>query len=99
LRRTLLGMALVALLLSLSAGVAEAATIDCSGGPCEGTNRADRITGSSDADQVSARGGNDRINVRGGGIDTVDCGGGFDVVLAGANDRVNRQSCERVIRS
>jgi hypothetical protein len=55
-RRALLLAVVGAVLVVAFAGVALAAVITCTGGPCFGTSEADVITGSAQADQISARG-------------------------------------------
>ncbi len=68
-----------ALMVALFATAAYAATIKCTGGPCNGTPQRDTITGSRFSDEISARGGSDEVNAR-GGLDEVDAGRGNDTV-------------------
>jgi Ca2+-binding RTX toxin-like protein len=68
--RRALSLAVVgAVLVVAFAGVALAATIQCTGGPCFGTNNPDQITGSAQADQIEARAGDDTVNAGTGGDD------------------------------
>ena len=60
-RRTLLLAVVGSMLLVASAGVAWAADVFCSGGPCEGTELSDFITGTPQSDQISALGGFDEV--------------------------------------
>jgi hypothetical protein len=68
------------------------------GRPIFGSALADDITGTAGPDSVKSGDGNDAINVRGGGKDQVQCGGGIDKVKADRSDKVDKVSCERVIR-
>ena len=78
-RMMMLTLAVVPVVVLLAGGIALAKSIECGGGPCVGTRRADTMTASSPADQINGRGGNDRIDgslgddeVRGGrGNDTI----------------------------
>jgi Ca2+-binding RTX toxin-like protein len=65
--------------LLLAGGVVLAKTIECTGGPCVGTKRADTFTGSGVADQITGRSGNDLID-SGEGDDEVHGGGGNDQI-------------------
>jgi hypothetical protein len=68
------------------------------GRPIFGSALADDITGTPGPDSVKSGAGNDAINARGGGTDWVQCGAGFDKVKADRSDRVDKVSCERIIR-
>jgi hypothetical protein len=68
------------------------------GRPIFGSALADDITGTPGPDSVKSADGNDVISVRGGGKDQVQCGSGSDKVKADRSDKVDRVSCERVIR-
>jgi hypothetical protein len=50
-----------ALVLALSAGVALAATINCTGGLCEGTDNRDTLTGALGFDEINGKGAADKI--------------------------------------
>src|SRR5829696_4064552 len=71
---------LVMTALLLAGGVVLAKTIECGGGPCVGTKRADTMTASSPADQINGRGGNDLIDSS-LGDDEVRGGGGDDTII------------------
>ena len=71
--------ALLTATLLLTGGVVLAKNIDCTGGPCVGTKKADTFRGSGVADQITGRGGNDLID-SGEGDDEVRGGGGADVI-------------------
>jgi Ca2+-binding RTX toxin-like protein len=58
-RRAIVLLAIVMVALGLAAGVALAADITCTGGPCNGTNGDDMITGSEFDDQIFGKNGND----------------------------------------
>ncbi|MGI8909603.1 MAG: hypothetical protein ACR2JR_03485 [Rubrobacteraceae bacterium] len=60
-RLTMKVMVVGALLLALSAGVALAATINCTGGLCEGTDKKDTLFGVSGFDEINGKGGADKI--------------------------------------
>jgi Ca2+-binding RTX toxin-like protein len=68
------------------------------GRPIFGSALADDITGTPGPDSIKSAAGNDAINVRGGGKDQVQCGAGIDKVKADRSDKVDRVSCERIIR-
>ena len=73
----------------------------CPGGrgmPIFGSEREDAIGGTSGPDTIKARGDDDTVRVRGGGTDTVDCGAGSDLVRADRSDKVDKVSCEDVLR-
>jgi Ca2+-binding RTX toxin-like protein len=87
-KRTFLLTVLV-LALVLPAGVALAATINCNGGGCSGTNRADAMRGTGGFDRMAGRGGNDRMAGSGGG-DIMLGEAGTDNINGGfGNDRIN----------
>jgi Ca2+-binding RTX toxin-like protein len=76
-------LAAMAAALLVASGVAWAASIQCPNRPdsgCEGTMRADTITGTPDPDQIRARGGDDVVNARGGDGDFSIGGSGEDRV-------------------
>jgi Ca2+-binding RTX toxin-like protein len=60
-RRAALLAVVVSVLLVGSAGVALAADVFCTGGPCEGTELDDFITGTAQSDQIFALGGFDVV--------------------------------------
>jgi hypothetical protein len=70
------------------AATAYAAVIACDGGPCQGTDEADTITGSKQGDNIFAGLGADDVDARTGhdfvrgaeGDDEVDGGGGLDTL-------------------
>jgi hypothetical protein len=68
------------------------------GRPIFGSALADDITGTLGPDTIKAGDGNDAISVRGGAKDRVQCGAGVDKVKADRSDKVNKASCERIIR-
>jgi hypothetical protein len=53
-KRLVVAVAVVAFGTSAGAGVANATTIDCNGGYCQGTNRADTMNGSPNDDKMLA---------------------------------------------
>jgi hypothetical protein len=63
-----------------------------------GSEREDGIGGTKGPDTINARGDDDTIRVRGGAVDRVECGVGIDLVLAGRSDKIDKRSCEEVIR-
>src|SRR3712207_8091018 len=65
-RRASLLAVVGAVLLVAFAGVALAAAITCTGGPCFGTSEPDQITGSAQRDVIEARAGNDVVRARAG---------------------------------
>jgi hypothetical protein len=85
-------MGTVGALLTLAA-TAYAAVITCDGGPCQGTDEPDTITGSLTADAIFAGDGSDDVDARAGhdfargaeGEDTIDGGRGEDT-LRGNHD-------------
>ena len=78
-RKTIVALTVVALALLLAGGVVMARSITCTGGPCNGTKRADQITGSVVVDTINGRGGGDTIE-GGNGNDTINGGGGNDTI-------------------
>lgn len=82
----LITIALAAVL--LSAGVALAASVRCDGGPCRGTNNADKMTGSLRNDRMSGLGSQDRMGGNRGN-DVMFGGSGADTMGASyGNDRM-----------
>jgi hypothetical protein len=71
LRRVAMLAIVGSVLLVAFAGVAWAANITCTGGPCAGTEENDRITGSLLDDDIQALGGRDEVTAR-PGDDKVD---------------------------
>ena len=72
----------------LIAGVAYAATIDCNGGDCQGTNDADTMNGSPQDDTMLAMDGGDTL-FGVGGMDALKGQGGGDEIFGGeGNDKV-----------
>ena len=67
--------------------------------PIFGTDREDGIGGTKGPDRIKSRGDDDTIRIRGGDSDAVDCGAGEDLVIADRFDKVQRKSCETVLRS
>jgi hypothetical protein len=63
--------------LAFATGVAVAATVQCDGGRCEGTDRPDRITGSEERDGIYAFGNRDQVDGE-GGPDDIHGGDGPD---------------------
>ncbi len=97
-RKIVLMMAVMATALVLGGGVALAATVNCDGGFCEGTQRNDTIRGSNGRDIVFAYAGNDRITAANGkdevygaqDDDLLRGGAGNDELYGGSsNDRVS----------
>jgi Ca2+-binding RTX toxin-like protein len=78
-RNVILALAVVAVALSMVGGVVLAKSITCTGGPCNGTKRADTITGSVVADTINGRAGGDTID-GGNGNDSINGGGGNDTI-------------------
>ena len=82
-RRTMTVLAVAALMMALSAGVATA--LEKIGGPGDdrltGTNRADHLDGKGGDDSIAGLGGDDRMLVGGFGDDTVSGGAGEDVIV------------------
>jgi Ca2+-binding RTX toxin-like protein len=78
-RNVILALAVVVVALSMVGGVVLAKSITCTGGPCNGTKRADTITGSVVADTINGRAGGDTID-GGNGSDTISGGGGSDTI-------------------
>lgn len=77
-------LAVMALALTMAAGVAYAATITCDGGDCNGTTEDDTITGSVNRDEIDARAGDDFVNAR-AGFDRVFGQAGVDELYGGGN--------------
>ena len=73
-------LALLTATLLMTGGVVLAKSIDCTGGPCVGTKKADTFRGSGGADQIFGRGGSDSID-SGEGDDEVRGGGGNDTLI------------------
>jgi Ca2+-binding RTX toxin-like protein len=71
------------MLLAFASGIALAKAISCTGGLCEGTNKADTISGSKKNDTIIARKGNDVVYAGQGGRDTVKGGAGIDLIYVG----------------
>jgi hypothetical protein len=99
-RRGVLLLTSIVVMVVVGAGVALAANINCNGGNCLGTNRADNITGSNSPDTITAASGNDTVNARGGADqvygdganDTLNLGGGADYGEGGrGSNTVNGQ--------
>ncbi len=63
-----------------------------------GSENEDAIGGTAGPDRVKARAGDDTVRVRGGFIDEVDCGGGEDIARVDRQDKVDRVSCEEILR-
>jgi Ca2+-binding RTX toxin-like protein len=78
-RNVILALIVMTALL-LAGGAVLAKSITCTGGPCNGTKRADTIIGSVVADTINARGGNDTIDGDLGN-DTISGGGGGDTII------------------
>src|SRR5829696_2693301 len=83
-RRTLVALALVAMALLLVGGVVLAKSISCTAGvTCNGSKKADQITGSIGADTIDGRSGNDTITDADPGVPDVDIitgGKGDDII-------------------
>src|SRR5215210_5521175 len=96
-RRTMLLSAIVVPATLLIVGVAYARTIDCTGGDCTGTNKADTMNGSPNDDRMLALDGPDTLYGLGGmdalkgkgGADRVDGGEGNDIVRGGTHGVAN----------
>ncbi len=63
-----------------------------------GSESEDAIGGTAGHDRIKARGDDDTIRVRGGNKDQVDCGAGSDLVQADRKDKVDKRSCEEILR-
>jgi len=95
-RRTVTIMVAGALLIALTAGVALAATINCVGGLCEGTNNKNTLFGTSGFDEINGKGATDDETLRGDpnsnaaaveGNDEIHGGPGKDFLISeGGND-------------
>jgi Ca2+-binding RTX toxin-like protein len=80
-RQTIVALVVVAVTLLLASEVVLAKSISCTAGvTCNGTKKADQITGSFGADTIKGRGGNDTIDGNLGN-DTIDGGGGNDTII------------------
>jgi Ca2+-binding RTX toxin-like protein len=75
-------LAVMALALTMGAGVAYAANVQCDGGVCVGTPEDDEITGSQQRDEIFGLEGDDDIRAR-GGFDVVKADGGRDELRGG----------------
>ena len=88
-RRAILLMATMAAALVVAGGLAWAgANIQCTGGPCTGTEDSDTITGTQGTDFIRALAGGDFVDALGGDDfvdagDNLDCGNCFDQVFGG----------------
>lgn len=106
-KRFLAAVAVVVFAASVGAGVAYAATIDCTGGECTGTNNADTMNGSAGDDKMLALdggdtlygvGGMDALKGKGGG-DEIFGGEGNDIVKGGfGKDRVDGGEGDDLVR-
>ena len=86
-RRAILISAFVVPAILLIAGVAYAKTIDCNGGDCTGTNRADTMNGSPQDDKMLALEGGDTLYGV-GGMDALKGKGGGDRIFGGEGNDV-----------
>jgi Ca2+-binding RTX toxin-like protein len=84
-RRAVILLTTVGLAMVVGTGVALAATIDCNGGNCFGTNRPDSIFGTNRHDTVFAKDGGDFVSGR-GRADNLNGDDGDDEVLGGWGD-------------
>jgi len=96
-RRSVLLLAVVAVVLVLASGVALARTINCDGGRCLGTNNNDTMYGSSHRDTMYGLRGADLM--RGNGrADSVNGDGGRDRLSGGrGDDTVNGGDADDVV--
>jgi hypothetical protein len=81
-RTTMLALLMVVALL-LTGGTVLAKSIECTGGPCNGTKKADHLIGTEGDDEINGRGGGDVIigdPVDGAGDDLLRGGGGNDTI-------------------
>ncbi|MBA2630356.1 MAG: hypothetical protein H0U84_04965 [Thermoleophilaceae bacterium] len=84
--------------LAVCASVAYAATIQCTGGDCRGTDNDDEIRGTGDLDRIYAGSGNDVVRARadedgvlgGPGADTINGGRDGDHLFGGSGPDVVR---------
>ncbi len=81
-RRAVLLLAVVGAVSMLAAGTALAATVQCTGGECDGTEQSDVINGSDGFDRISALGGDDSV-YGGVGVDEIFGGDGNDRLSGG----------------
>ena len=86
-KRPALFLAFVLVATLLAASAAFAATIQCNGGECSGTNMADRISGSPKDETIRGQSGNDKI-YGGGGRDVLKGGPGTDFVKDGGGQNI-----------
>jgi Ca2+-binding RTX toxin-like protein len=92
--RAVLVLAVVGAALTLAAGTALAAAIQCTGGGCEGTEHSDVINGSDTQDLINALAGDDTASGGGDG-DTMIGGPGNDALSADAgNDQLDARDFE-----
>jgi Ca2+-binding RTX toxin-like protein len=85
-RRAALALSLMLTTLTLSGGLALAATISCEAGPdCLGTRQSDTLRGTESTDLIFGRNGSDVIRGR-GGDDRIFGERGDDSLFAGAGD-------------
>jgi Ca2+-binding RTX toxin-like protein len=84
-RRAAILLATIALAVVVGGGVAVAATIQCDGGFCSGTNRPDSIFGTNRHDAIFARDGGDFVSGA-RGADNLNGERGNDEVLGGRGD-------------
>jgi Ca2+-binding RTX toxin-like protein len=90
-RRAVILLTVVGAVLVLAGGVALAATIQCDGGTCRGTNKGDTIHGTGGFDRIYGRDGQDEIYGKTGGDelyggdlgDRIDGGYGWDEIRGG----------------
>jgi Ca2+-binding RTX toxin-like protein len=88
-RKTMATLAVLAMALLLTTGVALAARIRCEPGECRGTEQADVISGSTREDQIFALGGAAAVTAR-SGDDRVNGGAGDDLIFGeGGKDRLD----------
>jgi Ca2+-binding RTX toxin-like protein len=106
-RRAILLLTLIPVTVLLAAGVALAAVITCPTGPggeCQGTDEADKITGSQGADEIDALGGNDNVLGRSSGDfiygqvgnDRLSGDGGPDEIYGGPGDDIDLDGDARI---
>ena len=85
--RAVLLLAVVGAALTLAAGTALAATIQCTSGEqfCNGTNQNDTIRGSEATDTIFVGGGDDAVDCAGGN-DSINGDDGNDKISGGSGD-------------